>query len=170
MKSLSKIFYISSFLAGSIFPAPFIGLGQYLRGNESIFLIVIGIAFFVLLLFVILSLTYEMWSSIEDIHARMSPGKAVGFLFIPLYNIYWMYQVLVGFVEDYNDFISRNEIKTPILEDGVFKIFFFLTLISLVPYIGGFAALANLVVGAIMISKICDAVNAVNFVLYLRAE
>lgn len=174
MKQLSKPFYISSFLAGSILPGIFavIGeyLGEYLGEFGVLLLIAIGLLLFILPFFVILTLTDAMWSSIEDVYARMSPAKAVGLLFIPIFNIYWMYQVLVGFVEDYNNFVSRNEIETPLLEGGIFIAHFLLTLLSLLPYIGWIAALINLVVVSIMISKICDAVNAVNSALSERRK
>jgi hypothetical protein len=33
-------------------------------------------------------LIYNAWSAINDGQARTTPGKAVGFLLIPLFNIY----------------------------------------------------------------------------------
>ncbi len=174
MKELSKHFYITLFLAGSLLPGIFIiiggYLGEYLGEFGIILLFVIGLVLFILPFFVILNLTDAMWSSIEDVYARMTPGKAVGLLFIPIFNIYWMYQVLIGFVEDYNNFVSRNEIETPLLEGGIFITHFLLTLLSLLPNIGWIAGLINLVVVSMMISKICDAVNSVNFALLERRK
>src|SRR5215472_4189380 len=42
----------------------------------------------------LLVLIYQMWQSIQDGHARTTPGKAVGFLFIPFFNLYWMFQAV----------------------------------------------------------------------------
>jgi hypothetical protein len=38
-------------------------------------------------LVVLFMFIYRMWASIEDGQARMTPGKAVGFCFIPLFNL-----------------------------------------------------------------------------------
>src|SRR6266852_5492001 len=38
-----------------------------------------------------MSLWYRMWSAIQDGHARTTPGKAVGLMFVPLFNVYWMF-------------------------------------------------------------------------------
>ena len=37
---------------------------------------------------VLLAFWYQAWSAIQDGHARTSPGRAVGFVFIPLFNFY----------------------------------------------------------------------------------
>ncbi len=36
-------------------------------------------------------LVYKLWDSIQDGTARTTPGKGVGFLFIPFFNFYWIY-------------------------------------------------------------------------------
>src|SRR5688572_19301652 len=38
-----------------------------------------------------LVMIYKMWAALPPSHARTSPGKAVGLLFVPLFNIYWMF-------------------------------------------------------------------------------
>jgi hypothetical protein len=53
------------------------------------FLIVQSIYTFVIL--------WKMWSSIQDGNARTTPGKAIGFLFIPFFNIYWIFKRGVAF-------------------------------------------------------------------------
>ena len=169
MKNLSKAFYISSFLSGSILPGVLVLFGALLGADEGL-LIVIGVVPPLYSIYIILRLTYAMWSSIQDDQARMTPGNAVKLLFVPIFNIYWMYQVLIGFVDDYNSFISRNEIETPNLKYNFFGAHFVLNLFLLVPGVGGFVAIINLVVASIMISEICDAVNAVFYAMSRRAE
>jgi hypothetical protein len=169
MKSLSKLFYISSFLGCSIYLGVLAKTGEY-YGADKEFVLVFGLVPLVFQIIVILHLTYSMWFSIRDDYARTTPGKAVGFLFIPIYNIYWMYHVLVGFVEDYNNFISRNELEVSVLKDDIFKAYFFLYIASIIPIVGEYIAAVNLIIGSMMIYKICDAVNALNSALLERVQ
>lgn len=70
-----------------------------------------------------LALFYKMHSAIYDGRESTSPAKAVAFLFIPLFNIYWALYMLVGFAEDYNEFIQRHPIKTKGLPPTLFLIY-----------------------------------------------
>lgn len=72
---------------------------------------------------VMLMLIYRMWESIQDGPARTTPGKALGFLFIPLLNIYWVFPVTRGFARDYNRHLDRLSIDLKKLESGVFFVF-----------------------------------------------
>jgi len=65
-------------------------------------------------------LYYKMWAAIQDGHARTSAGKAVGFLLVPLLDIYWALYMFVGFAKDYNDFARRHSIRTERLSEGLF--------------------------------------------------
>lgn len=53
-------------------------------------------------------LIYKFWQVIQDGFARTSPGKAVGFLFIPFFNFYWMYVAYHGLAKDMNAYIDRH--------------------------------------------------------------
>ncbi|MCX5647779.1 MAG: hypothetical protein NTX40_01590 [Planctomycetota bacterium] len=64
-----------------------------------------GVVYFILL--------YKMWAAIPKDRARMSPAAAVGLLFVPLFNLYWYFQVIYGWAQDYNDFIAEREINAP---------------------------------------------------------
>ena len=72
-----------------------------------------------------LMLFYKMWEAIKDSQTSISPGRAIGFLFIPVFNIYWALLMLTGFVEDYNAFIQRRVIKTQNLSLTLFLIYAF---------------------------------------------
>ena len=56
---------------------------------------------------------YKAWRTIHDPHARTTPGKAVGFMFIPVFNLYWAFVLLWGFAKDYNAFCRRHNIGSP---------------------------------------------------------
>jgi len=65
-----------------------------------------------------LILIYKMWEAIQAGPARTTPGKAVGFLFIPYFNLYWMFVVLYGWAKDYNQFVKLRRIRAlPVSEE-----------------------------------------------------
>ncbi|MGQ0760756.1 MAG: hypothetical protein ACT4OT_01875 [Acidobacteriota bacterium] len=103
---------------------------------------------------------YRMWAAIQDGHARTDPGRAVGFLFIPFFNIYWAFQALWGFAKDYNSYLDRHGLDLRRLPEGIFVAYIILCLGAFIPFVGWLLVAANMVVGTIMIAKICDAVNA----------
>ncbi len=51
---------------------------------------------------------HQHWKTIQDRHAKISPGKAVGFMFIPLFNTYWIYPAYVGLSQTQNQYIARH--------------------------------------------------------------
>lgn len=103
---------------------------------------------------------YRMWAAIQDDHARTDPGRAVGFLFIPFFNIYWAFQALWGFAKDYNSYLDRRGLDLRRLPEGIFVAYIILCLGAWIPFVGSLLVAANMVVGTIMIAKVCDAVNA----------
>ena len=75
-------------------------------------------------------LFYKMWAAIQDDKASISPAKAIGFLFIPVFNIYWALLMVTGFAEDYNAFVQRRAIKTKDLSMALFLIYAFVFILS----------------------------------------
>jgi hypothetical protein len=110
---------------------------------------------------VMLILFHRMWDTIQDGHARTTPGQAVGFLFIPLFNFYWAFQAIWGFARDYNRFVERHWLNVAKLPAGLFLTYVILSFTTWVPVVGVLTLVANYFIGLIMVSKICDAVNAV---------
>src|SRR5262249_1193601 len=47
-------------------------------------------------------LIYKAWDLIQDGRPQTTPGKAVGFLFIPFFNLYWIFIAFRGLAEDLN--------------------------------------------------------------------
>ncbi|MGD0573571.1 MAG: zinc-ribbon domain-containing protein [Sedimentisphaerales bacterium] len=137
-----------------------------------------------------LMLFYKMWAAIKDSQPSISPGRAVGFLFIPVFNIYWALLMLTGFTEDYNSFIVRRSIRTGKLPMTLFLIYavlfmsaaMFVTIpmICIFPFIGlisrafeGYslaswvlvsiaaaAGIGHFITYILVAFKTCDAINA----------
>jgi hypothetical protein len=55
-----------------------------------------------------LILVYKLWNVIQDGYASTTPGKAIGFLFIPYFSIYWIIRVYYGLAQDLNEYIKRQ--------------------------------------------------------------
>jgi hypothetical protein len=86
--------------------------------------------------------------------------KAVGFLFIPFYNFYWIFKAWYGFAQDYNRYIERNALNTAKLPEGLFLAFCILFIGSMVPFLNYLAGLPFLVIFIITANKTIDAVNS----------
>jgi len=176
MKELSKSFYLSSFAVSVVGTILLIisyltvfrmlispgGSGNapestHTAASGSSLLAVIGVLGLLYSSIVVLTLIYQMWQSIQDGHARTTPGKAVGFLFIPFFNFYWVFQALWGFSKDYNSYSQRKGLAVTRLPEGWFLAWSILTFFTWIPFAG---LIAYWVVGFLVVWKICDAVNA----------
>jgi type II secretory pathway pseudopilin PulG len=168
---MSKSFFLGSYfgliaLLASIGGAAGWAVHLSQSGDESASAIVAGLAALAFLFLVVFDiilyclLIYKMWSAIQDGHARTTPGRAVGFLFIPFYGLYWIFVVFRGFALDYNALIERHHLNLPRLPAGLFTAFAVLNVITGIPYLGCLTALPLLIIFPILASKTCDAVNA----------
>jgi hypothetical protein len=108
---------------------------------------------------VLLRFVYRIWAAIQDGHARTTPGRAVGFLFIPLFNLYWVFQVWAGFASDFNAVVRRRGLAVPALRPGLFAAFIVLAALGAVPYLE-IAAVASFVLGVLQMRRVGDGVNA----------
>ncbi|MEP6904292.1 MAG: hypothetical protein ABJA66_21425, partial [Actinomycetota bacterium] len=102
---------------------------------------------------------WQMWSSIQDGYARTTPAQAIGYLFIPFYNLYWIFQVWSGFPKDFNNFVKRHQLPVSNLSPGVYEAYPFLILMSVIPVLGIIFAAIGFGVFLAVIAKTCNAVN-----------
>ena len=51
---------------------------------------------------------YRIWSVLQHGRPRTSPGKAVGLLFVPLFNLYWNFVAFYGLAQDWNQITARH--------------------------------------------------------------
>lgn len=82
--------------------------------------VLLGMAAFIAAMVFMLVAWYKAWKSIQDGFARTTPGKAVGFLFIPFYNFYWVFVSYWGLAQDYNKYTERHNLNLPKLPEGLF--------------------------------------------------
>ncbi len=124
-------------------------------------LLILGIPLMVYSAVVSWMFIYKAWALIQDGHARASPCKALGFLFIPFFNLYWVFEAYWGFAKDYNDYVARHRLQAaPKLPDGLFLALSILTVASIIPFLDIATGIAVFIIFAVIINKVCDAVNA----------
>ena len=177
MERLSKVFYVASYAIGAGPSLLLLSLAKYAtpREPETFFWFTSLSLLYVMV--VMLVLFYKMWAAIQDGYARTTPGKAVGFLFIPFFSLYWIFQSIYGFAVDYNRFLARHHLNIPQLPKILFLfyvllIFFYVLLnfVGIIPLLGTiFVEIItlrgtifigiNYFIGLAMVAKICDAVN-----------
>ncbi len=164
VRKLSKGFYLSSVtIAGSLIfvlsIAAMLGRSQH---NYDLFILSSFFVFLSLIyyLVVISIFAYKIWSIIPPEIATTTPGKAVGFLFIPFYNLYWIFVVYPGWAKDYNLLLAAKKINLPVFSVGLPKTIAIFTLLSMIPYLGILFSLINIILVMVFISKACNSVNA----------
>ena len=54
---------------------------------------------------------HKLWSLIPPLKARTTPGKAVRFLFIPLFNFYWHFVAIYGLAKALNAETGRKSVS-----------------------------------------------------------
>jgi hypothetical protein len=176
MQRLSKPFFLGSYLAGIIITILIwcailaFGLAHIYAYTKESNRVLMVLALFASLIsiyvFVVVCIfIHKAWASIQDGHVRTGPCKALGFLFIPLFNFYWIFQAIWGFAVDFNKYASRNNVRAaPRLPEGLFLAYCILTIVALIgfvlPFVVPLIGVANIVIGAILIGEVCDAVNA----------
>jgi hypothetical protein len=123
--------------------------------------ILIGIPALIAAIVIGYILLYRFWSLIQDGKARTSPGVAVGFCFIPLFNLYWMYVAWVGLAKDMNLYCRERNINCVGVNEDLALAWFIVTLTSVIPYIGVLTAIAAIVIGIILLKQFVETSKAI---------
>lgn len=135
---------------------------------ESMAQPMVGIAFMALggicyIVGIILGLIYlyRAWFILQPGGAKTTPGKAVGFLFIPLYSLYWIFVAYGSWATDWNRITSSytNLTHAPKVNAGLFLAFPISIICACVPLLNLLALPVALVLGFICLSQMCKAVN-----------
>ena len=179
MKRLSKTFYLASIggsgIIGLLLIAAAIGAMYVSQARQeasdggpllaaSLFLFCGGVAAVIYATVMFCRLIYFAWRSIQDGHARTTPGNAVGLLFIPVYNIYWNFQALWGFAMDYNAYIKRHGLDLASLPRPLFfALCVCQAVVAVMPVgmIGLVFGVATFVLLIAAAAKMIDAVNGI---------
>ena len=185
MQKVNKKFYVGAWLIGMLVYWLVWVLISVLRiyypDNPAVGMIMLPASWFSLLAAIAaLILIYKMWAAIEGFEPRTTPAKALGFMFIPLFNIYWHFVVYLGWTQDYNKIKEQNdEVELPRMPEDIALWVCILPLLSVGLMITSIAVwglagmstgpvqwlliivgLADILLKAFLFSKICDGINA----------
>jgi len=119
-------------------------------------IVLIGIPALIAAVVINYILLYRFWLLIQDGKARTSPGVAVGFCFIPFFNIYWIYVAYVGLAKDINLYCRERQINCQPVNEGLALAWYILTLVTVIPYAGFITAIPVLIVQIILLKQFVD--------------
>ncbi|MEI6704747.1 MAG: hypothetical protein WCL71_14635, partial [Deltaproteobacteria bacterium] len=100
-------------------------------------------------------LLFRQWSLLQCHGARTTPGKAVGFCFIPLYSFYWWFVAYAGLATDTNNYLSNAKISSTRMSFGLAVtqcvLLILLFTIGLIPKIGGVLMVPAMTIGFVLV-------------------
>lgn len=102
----------------------------------------VGLALALIAMILNMSVIYQGWRSIQDGEAYTSPEKAVGYLFIPFYNYYWVFIALRRMFIDMNRYDKKTYAN--------YEYATFVSVVSVIPLIN----LLNIIFVPILMAKI----------------
>jgi hypothetical protein len=76
-------------------------------------------------------LHYRCWTLVSLDEPRTTPGKAVGYLFIPLYNLYWLFPSFGGLATDQAKAMQRRGLTPPAPATAIIVLLVLVFLLSL---------------------------------------
>lgn len=102
---------------------------------------------------------YRAWYVLQPHTAYSTPGKAVGFLFIPFFNLYWCFIAYWRWGQEWNRLVASSPAHphAPRMSDGLFLTFPILTIVA--GFLGIIGLIPYLIVQIMVIKGICNAVN-----------
>ena len=106
-------------------------------------------------------LLYKLWSLVQDGRAETTPGQAIGFLFIPFFNLYWQFVAVWGLSKDLNRYAREHNIIAPPANEGHALTVCILHCCAIVPYAGVLAAVAAMVFLIIAVNSMCETAVAI---------
>ena len=89
-------------------------------------------------------LLYKIWNCLQDEDVRATGGAAVFYLFIPFYNIYWVFQAYLGWALDFNKVRAKFQLTSPKMP----------VLLGLATSIAPFLVIISFVLSAIVFAKL----------------
>jgi GYF domain 2/Domain of unknown function (DUF4328) len=94
---------------------------------------------------------YRAWACLQPGGAQTTPGKAIGFMFIPFFNLYWVFVAINGLPKDWNRIVaSYEDLKAaPKLSETTFLLY----------CIGIFFAPLAMIMIFPMMSQLCKGIN-----------
>ncbi|MDR2755006.1 MAG: hypothetical protein LBC20_04810 [Planctomycetaceae bacterium] len=100
---------------------------------------------------------YAVWQQVPPDIARTTPSKAVIFLFIPFFNIYWQFIAIYGLGRDLNQALKQAGLRQQVNET-VGLTYCIVSIASCIPAISTLIAIASLIIGLVYMSSLKNGV------------
>jgi len=120
-------------------------------------LVIIGIAGVIAGVVFYCFIIHKLWSLIPVNVAKTTPGKAVGFFFIPFFNLYWSFVAFHGLAKALNAETKRHSIPNKEVNEGMSLTYCILICCSIIPYLGILTSIAGIVIWIITLKQMKDA-------------
>lgn len=110
-------------------------------------------------------LLYRQWLLLQGHGARTTPGRAVGFGFIPIFGFYWWFVAYAGLATDTNRYLEQLGIadirmsRTLAITDCILSIL--LCTVGLIPVVGAIILIPVSIVGYILVVQQRNCVMAI---------
>jgi hypothetical protein len=133
--SKERAFLLAAILSGAAIAVTAYFLSHLLSVDDPVFGKVLYIISTCALLYITtlkLIFIYNMWQLLPSSEAKTTPTKAVLLLFVPLFNLGWIFRAISGFAKNYNHIITKENAKSDILPQRLFfgtSFLYFLTLL-----------------------------------------
>jgi hypothetical protein len=103
-------------------------------------------------------LLYKVWDLIQDGHARTTPGTAVSLMFLPLFNLYWVFVAFYGLAQDLITYRRRHGRRDmPRTSPGLALAFCILFVCTFLPFVNFATTLPMLVVLFLVVTSFKNA-------------
>lgn len=139
-----------AYLIGVILGPVLIFIG-YTDPREHLAIIVIGVLIMLISSVIWMVFLYNVWEfTINELKKHgikphvEAPGKAVGYLFIPFYNFYWVFMAIGKLPVDMNRIAFARKGKH-VIANEIGLVLCILTILTIIPIVGIFLALINMV-------------------------
>jgi hypothetical protein len=178
LKKLNKIGYMVFYGGGIVLSnlLNILAVADGSKGNTQVGYLWLALNLIVSLVYgvVFLVFIYRIWEYIPQEIARTTPGKAVGYQFIPFFQFYWIFKVFLGWAKDWNKFVQGDHDGSKTMSEGLAVAIPLMILVSLgaglvIYTIGKLTWLSILLgtisgfLGLLYMNKVCDLVNDKQF-------
>jgi len=102
-------------------------------------------------------LHFQLWSAVPVGSRSTSPGKAVGFLFIPFFNFYWYFPSYVGLTASIEKATGRPSARGLAVAYAVISVLMWV--LVWIPIVGSLFTIVNFVVWLLFVCAVVKDVN-----------
>lgn len=108
---------------------------------------------------------YRHWWLLQGHGARTTPGKAVGFVFIPFFCFYWWFVAYLGLAKDNNAYMDKAGIQRAKMSCGLALVMCIVGIISFfltwIPIVSIFIAIPEMILGFLFVLQMKNAILAI---------